>query len=226
MTDVHLLLVEDEAAAAREIARLLEQQGWSVEVCADGDAGLRRAAETSFDVIIVDRVMPRLDGVSMLARLRALGVTTPAIMLSAYRETDHRVSGLDAGADDYLGKPFEGAELVARVRAQLRRSVASERIRVVGEIAIFQDSASARRGDRPLGLTPAEFRLLHLLAETAPDPVTPRMILERVMNWRAAEPPTAPVVPVAIRRLRAKVDDGEAVKLIETIKHVGYRLRT
>jgi two-component system OmpR family response regulator len=230
MDPVRVLLVEDEPVAAAEVARLLRGQGWQVETCVDGVAGLTQAVAQRFDVIVADRMMPRVDGVSMLAQLRnQFDVVTPAIILSALHEANHRIEGLDAGADDYLAKPFDGLELVARIKALLRRTRfnAHDEVLLIGDLEIFVNTGAVKRGGRALALTKAEFRLLLLLAETAPDVVTHRMILSRVMNWRAEDDPESPLVPVAIRRLRVKIDgEGAGESLIETVRGMGYRLST
>lgn len=224
MAQTRILLVEDDPAAAAEVAALLSAEGWDVTLRSDGETGLETAAREPFDLIVADRRMPRRDGVSMIARLREIGVATPALILSAFGETRHRVDGLEAGADDYLPKPFEGAELTARVRAQLRRKARSERAIALGRLTIFLDSAAARFDSEPLDLTAQEFAFLRLLAEAHPGAATRRMILRDVMGWTAEGEPAAEVIAVAVHRLREKLRRAGAEGAVETVKRVGYRL--
>lgn len=226
MKGLSVLLVEDDPGATREIAAVLEGEGWSVVCAADGAEGLREAAVKRFDLIVADRSMPNMDGHTMLGRLRELGVVTPAIILSALGETTHRIEGLNAGADDYLPKPFDGAELIARVRALLRRTGFNRHneVMLIGDLEIWINSQTAVRNGRPLDLAPREYRLLKYLADNAGQPVTQRMILENVFQWTAAQDPGTGVVPVSINRLRAKLDRPEKLEMLKTVRGTGYML--
>ncbi len=222
---MRLLLVEDELEIRSSLARSLSEAGYQVEAAADGKTAERIAALNTFDVLIVDLGLPDQDGISLILRLRNLGVNAPVLILSARRSVDDRVKGLEQGGDDYLTKPFALAELLARLRNLLKRSNAGEndttRLRVLDlELDLLRREAS-RRGQL-LQLTPQEFVLLEYLCRNAGRVVTRSMILEKVWGMRIQ--PDTNVVDVHIYRLRGKVDRAEYQPLIQTLRGVGYVL--
>nr|WP_208413363.1 response regulator transcription factor [Sphingomonas leidyi] len=222
----HILIVEDDAAAVDFVTQGLADAGFAIEACADGSTGLARAAEGDFDLWIFDRMLPGMDGLSMLGALREQGLRTPAIMLSALGTVDDKVGGLAAGADDYLAKPFSFAELRARIAALLRRADRAEadakatRI-VVGDLEIDLLSRTVARAGRAVPLVAREFHLLEYLARHAGEVVTRTMMLEHVWNCRFD--PGSNVVDVHIGRLRRKLEEGEA-PILHTVRGAGYRL--
>lgn len=221
-----ILIVEDDIASADFVARGLEAPGLDPEICSDGHAGLARALEGGFDLWILDRMLPGLDGLALLAALRAQGLRTPAIMLSALGTVDDKVTGLAAGADDYLAKPFSLAELRARISALLRRAERSAaelqatRL-VVGDLEIDLLSRTVARAGKAVPLVAREFHLLEFLARHAGEVVTRTMMLEHVWNCRFD--PGSNVVDVHIGRLRRKLEEG-AVPILHTVRGAGYRL--
>ena len=221
-----LLLIEDEAEIAERIVRALDAEGWTVDHATDGEAGLSRAASQPYDILIVDRMLPRLDGLSALRRLRELEVATPALILSALGEDTDKVSGLEGGADDYLAKPFSMIELVARLKALLRRiqQTAHPEVILIDDLEIWLKHKKAARQNRDLELTETEFKLLRYLADNRGNLVTRRMILENVFNWRGAADPETTVVDVTISRLRSKLDKGFDKPMIVTVRGRGYLL--
>lgn len=223
---MRVLLVEDEAGTAEILLAILTGEGWTASHAANGQDGLKMAMAEIYDVVVADRTMPRMDGLSMLQALREAGVVTPTLVLSALGAPEQRVAGLESGADDYLTKPFDAAELVARIRALVRRTRynAHEKVTIVGDLHIRTDSKTALRAGEPLNLTPKEFQLLLFLARNAGDAVTQRMILENVFDWRAEADPGAPIVPVAISRLRAKLERPALPEILKTVRGKGYRL--
>ena len=224
MPGLDILYVEDDAASAQAVTSLFEGQGDRLVWLAGGLEGLARAGAQRFDVIILDRNLPDLDGLEIAARLRAIGSATPLLMLSALGRTENRVEGLDAGVDDYLAKPFDGAELIARVRALHRRSSAAAHLPVIvlGELECHVKSRTAHRLGRHIPLSPKEFTLFHYLMENAGELVTREMLLRDV--WKLAFDPQTNVVDVNVGRLRRKLEDGFATPVLETIWGSGYRL--
>lgn len=226
MTDLRILHVEDDPVAAASVAALFAQQADEVTLVQDGAAGLRAAAAGTFDVIILDRTLPDLDGVEISRRLRAAGVATPVLMLSALGRSENRIEGLDAGADDYLAKPFEPAELVARVRALHRRMSAQATSPVIlfGELECHVKARTAHRQGRHILLSPKEFTLFKYFMDHAGEVVTREMLLRDV--WNLSFDPETNVIDVNVGRLRRKLDDGFATPALETIWGTGYRLVT
>ncbi len=223
---MRLLLVEDESAIQGFLERSLSEAGYRVQVAADAKTAERLATEGQHDVLIVDLGLPDKDGISLILRLRQLGVSAPVLILSARRSVDDRVRGLEQGGDDYLTKPFALAELLARLRNLLKRnsSAPSEatRIRVLDlELDLLRREAS--RGGDSLNLTPQEFVLLEYLCRNAGRVVTRTMILDQVWGMRIQ--PETNVVDVHIYRLRGKVDSEGRRPLIKTLRGVGYVLR-
>jgi two-component system OmpR family response regulator len=218
-----LLVVEDEAEAARQIAHGLQSAGWAVEIAGDGEAGLERAASDAFDVIIVDRMLPRLSGLSLVQSLRARGRQTPVLFVTAMGAVSDRVAGLEEGGDDYLVKPYSMAELTARVNALARRGASPLRERTIlhtDDLTLNRLERSVRRGEREIELLPLEFKLLEFLLLHAGQIVTRTMLLERV--WGFHFDPRTNIVETHISRLRSKLDSEGSAPLICTVRGAGY----
>ncbi|MEO7247147.1 MAG: response regulator transcription factor [Novosphingobium sp.] len=224
MSGISILYVEDDTRAAEEVQELARQNGDSLVWEATGSGGLLRAGRDSFDVIILDRMLPDIDGMTILRRLRESGVGTPVLMLSALGRTDDRAEGLNAGADDYLAKPFETPELLARLRALHRRSSGREHSAVIiyGAFECHVKARTAFRANRHLSLSPKEFELFRYFIENAGEVVTREMLLRDV--WKMNFDPQTNVVDVNIGRLRRKLEDGFDKPALETIWGTGYRL--
>ena len=222
---MHVLLIEDDALTASAIAETLKRDGWTLDTARDAETGLRRAGQGDVDVIVMDRMLPGIDGVEAVARLRRAGVEKPILMLSALGRAEERVEGLDGGADDYLAKPFEPSELVARLRALYRRAgaLANQPILIHGDIELNVRARTAHRAGRHLALSPKEFELLKFLMEHAGEVVTRQMLLLHV--WNLSFDPQTNVIDVNLVRLRRKLDDGCAPACLETVRGVGYRLK-
>lgn len=223
---MRLLIVEDDAAIQEFLEQALVEYGYQVDSANNAKAGELKALEGIYDGFIVDLGLPDMDGMDLIARCRAQGITAPVLILSARRSVDDRVRGLEHGGDDYLTKPFAIAELLARLRNLLRRSCAPQNdpVRLQAEdLQLDLVRHEARRGDHLLQLTPQEFSLLEYLCRNAGRVVTRTMILDHV--WRMQIDPTTNVVDVHIYRLRSKVDHNSSVPLIHTIRGVGYVLK-
>ncbi len=223
---MRVLLVEDEVEIRSFLERSLTEAGYQVEVAPDGATAEELAVEGSHDALIVDLGLPDVDGITLILRLRQLGVKAPVMILSARRTVDDRVRGLEQGGDDYLTKPFALAELLARLRNLLRRHGSggnpSTRLRVMDlELDLLRREAS--RGDEALQLTPQEFVLLEYLCRNAGRVVTRSMILDQVWGMRIQ--PDTNVIDVHIYRLRGKVDTAGHEPLIKTLRGVGYVLK-
>lgn len=222
---MRLLVVEDDAKIAAFVVKGLKQSGYAVDHCADGEEGLARALTVDYDVIVLDLMLPKLDGLGLLQRLRARGGQASVIILSAKASVDDRVRGLQAGGDDYLTKPFAFTELLARVQALLRRASATptpESTRLsVGDLTLDLLNREVKRAGQSLELQPREFSLLEYLMRNPGRVVTKTMILERV--WDYSFDPQTNVVDVLVHRLRAKVDPDK--NLIQTLRGVGYVLK-
>jgi len=222
---MHLLLIEDDAEAARFLAKGLRESGYVVDIAADGRVGLFRASEGSYDLIIADRQLPHFDGLSIVAMLRKNGKHTPVLILSALGSVDDRIEGLRAGGDDYLTKPFAFGELLARIEALLRRGNLPEvttRIRVA-DLELDLLGRKVSRAGRPIDVTSKEFQLLEFLARRAGQVVTRTMLLEAV--WDLHFDPQTNVIDVHISRLRSAVDKGFDRPLFHTVRGAGYVLR-
>ena len=221
---MRILMIEDDAETAAYAARGLSESGHLCDLFDDGSDGLFQATRTPYDIIIADRMLPGLDGLSMVRAMRAAGVKTPILFLTAIGGIDDRVAGLQAGADDYLVKPFAFAELLARVQALARRPPPiAEKTKVqVGDLELDLIRREARRGGRTIDLLPKEFTLLELLMRHEGRVVTRTMLLEQV--WDFHFDPKTSVVETHISRLRAKIDKPFAEVLLHTIKNVGYSL--
>jgi two-component system, OmpR family, response regulator len=225
LTKVKILLIEDDAATADYIARGLEEHGHVVDRSADGHHGLIVGASQTHDVMIVDRMLPGTDGLSLVRILRGAGIRTPVLFLTTMGGIDDRVEGLEAGGDDYLVKPFAFSELFARVHALARRPPLAEAPTVlrVGDLAMDLLKRRVTRRDDPIELQPREFRLLEYLMRHADQVVTRTMLLEHV--WDFHFDPKTSVVETHISRLRAKVDKPFDVDLIHTVRGSGYTIR-
>ncbi len=221
---MRLLLIEDDTAVAAYVARGLTEQGHICDVMTDGTDGLFQATRESYDVLVVDRMLPGLDGLSLVRALRASGGRAPVLFLTALGGIDDRVEGLEAGADDYLTKPFAFAELMARVNALARRPPVQDVQTVlrVGDLELDMLRRQARRGGQAIDLLPKEFTLLEVLMRNAGRIVTRTMLLERV--WDFHFDPKTSVVETHISRLRAKIDKPFEVALLQTVKNSGYML--
>jgi DNA-binding response OmpR family regulator len=222
---VNVLLVEDDSTIADFVVRGLKEAGFAVDHAPDGREGLTRALDGRYDAAIVDVMLPGLDGLSLIDSLRARGVRTPVLILSAKRSVDDRVKGLQAGGDDYLTKPFAFAELLARVQALIRRaSGASEPTRLtVADLSLDLLTRDVQRGAQTLDLRPREFALLEYLMRNAGRVVPKTSILSHV--WGYNFDPNTNVVDVLVSRLRDKIDRPFTVKLLQTVRGVGYVLR-
>jgi heavy metal response regulator len=222
---VRVLLVEDDPTIAGFVEKGLRETGFVVEVAPDGRSGLDRALATSFDVAIVDVMLPGMDGLALIDTLRARGVKTPVLILSAKRSVDDRVRGLQAGGDDYLTKPFAFAELLARVQALIRRATgAAEPTRLsVADLSLDLLTRKVQRGSQAIDLRPREFALLEYLMRNAGKVLTKTMILSHV--WGYSFDPSTNVVDVLVSRLRDKIDKPFPIKLLHTVRGVGYVLR-
>jgi two-component system, OmpR family, response regulator len=223
---VHILLIEDDLEAARLLLKGLRESGYSVDHAAEGREGLTRASEGRFDLIVTDRMLPHVDGLAIIERLRRLGLGTPVLVLSALGGVDDRIRGLKAGGDDYLTKPFAFAELLARIEALLRRRPnAPHTTRLQVEDLEF-DLLERRvtRGGRELELTARELKLLEFLMRRAGQVVTRTMLLEGV--WDLHFDPQSNLIDVHISRLRQAIDRGSDHPLIHTVRGTGYVLRS
>jgi two-component system, OmpR family, response regulator len=223
---MRILVVEDDRTIGSFVITALQQAGFAVDLAEDGASGLGLALTGRYDTAVIDIMLPRLDGLSLIETLRRSKVATPVIILSAKRSVDDRVRGLQTGGDDYLTKPFALTELLARVHALIRRTTgASEPSRlIVGELILDLLAREAKRCDQRLDLQPREFSLLEYLMRNAGRPVSKTMILEHV--WDYSFEPQTNVVDVLVCRLRNKVDRDFPAKMIHTIRGVGYVLRS
>lgn len=222
---MRLLLVEDDSRIGRFVVRGLEQEGHVVDWSHDGDEGLRRLGEQDYDVAIVDVMLPRRDGLSVVRESRRRGIDTPLLVLSAKSQVDDRVAGLQAGADDYLGKPFSFVELSARLAALVRRASGASTPFVLAYADLEMDlrSRKVRRAEHELDLQPKEFALLEYFLRNPERVLSKTMILQHV--WEYAFDPQTNVVDVLVHRLRKKIDEPFERPLIHTIRGVGYVLR-
>lgn len=220
---MRILVVEDDKKIASFVVNGLRQSGYAVDHAPDGEDGLAKALTISYDALIVDWMLPKLDGLSLIQQLRTNQVRTPALILSARATVDDRVRGLQAGGDDYVTKPFAFSELLARVQALIRRASQNpEPTRLtVGDLTLDLVSREVRRGGEAIELQPREFALLEYLMRHANRPVTKTMILEHIFDY--SFDPQTNVVDVLVHRLRSKVDKDKA--MIHTIRGVGYVIK-
>lgn len=220
-----ILVIEDDTETAEYVAHGLEQEGHVVDRAATGRDGLFLAGSEPYDLLIVDRMLPGLDGMAIVKTIRSAGVQTPVLFLTTRSSVGDRVAGLDAGGDDYLVKPFAFAELVARVSALGRRprgATHGTNLKV-GDLELEQSSRVVKRAGRSIELQPREYRLLEYLMQHAGQVVTRTMLLQHV--WDFNFDPHTNVVEMHISRLRSKIDKGFDVELIHTVRGVGYCLR-
>jgi two-component system OmpR family response regulator len=218
-----ILLIEDDAETAEEIARDLADRGYHVRLASTGPAGLDLAREQHFDLMIVDRLLPELDGLSVITALRREGNATPVIVLSALGAVDDRVIGLKAGGDDYLTKPFAMAELAARIEALLRRpAVSRETVLTVGALSLDLLERIGHRNGREIALLPREFKLLEYMMRRADQVITRDMVLEDVWHYRFL--PQTNLVDVHIGKLRRKVDAPGEPPMIRGVRGAGFIL--
>jgi two-component system response regulator MprA len=226
MATAHLVIAEDDRAVRESVTRALELEGYEVEAVADGVAALEAASREGVDLLILDLGMPHIDGLTVCRRLRSAGSRLPILVLTARTEVADRVSGLDAGADDYLPTPFSLDELLARLRSLLRRSTydAEEPTEVTVEDLVIDEAARrAWRGEREMELTKTEFDLLQLLAHNAGVVLSHSTIYDRI--WGYDFGPDSKALAVYIGYLRRKTEEGGEPRLIQTVRGVGYTLR-
>jgi two-component system, OmpR family, response regulator len=218
------LIVEDDRAIAEFVARGLREAGFAADQAADGESGLELALSEPYDVAIVDLMLPRRDGLSLIDELRRRGRTTPVLILSARRSVDDRVRGLQSGGDDYLTKPFAFAELLARVQALVRRATRAPEptTLTVGDLTLDLLTRKVTRGGVPIELRPREFALLEYLMRNTGKVVSKTMILSHV--WDYTFDPQTNIVDVLVSRLREKIDRPFERKLLRTVRGVGYVL--
>jgi two-component system OmpR family response regulator len=220
---MRVLVVEDDAEMADSLKTSLIADDHEVEWAADGEAGQRMALDGGYDVIVLDRMLPKKLGVEVVRELRDQGISTPVLILSALHDEDHRVEGLNAGANDYLGKPFSTRELLARVRALWHGRGREPQTRLqVGDLEMDLLGRTVKRSGKKLDLQPREFRLLEYLMRNAGQTVTRKMLLENV--WDYHFDPQTNVIDVHISRLRSKIDRDFTQSLLHTVRGSGYRL--
>lgn len=219
-----ILVIEDDREAGEYLKKAFAEAGHTADIASDGEMGFALAESGNYDVFVVDRMLPRRDGLSVIAELRAKGNETPALVLSALGEVDDRVTGLRAGGDDYLTKPYAFSELLARVEVLTRRSASKdvETVYRAGDLELDRLSHVVRRAGREIVLQPREFRLLEYLMRHAGQVVTRTMLLENV--WDYHFDPQTNVIDVHISRLRSKIDRDFAQTLLHTVRGSGYRL--
>lgn len=216
---MRLLVVEDTQALAQQIRQALEQAGHAVDVASDGETALHQGETEPYDAIVLDLGLPRLDGLSVLRQWRSRGMRAPILILTARREWTSKVEGLNAGADDYLGKPFAMGELVARVNALLRRAHGHAQAEIVcGDLCIDTAAQTVSRGGEPVRLTSLEYELLATLAHKRGQPVSKTQLTEHL--YRQDYDRDSNTIEVIVSRLRRKVGEGR----IETLRGQGYRL--
>jgi len=219
-----VLLIEDDSETAEEITAELADRGFEVEWSANGIDGLDRARSSRPDAMIVDRLLPGMDGLTVIETLRKDQVRTPVLVLSALGAVDDRVRGLRMGGDDYLSKPFALVELIARVEALLRRPAESRETTLrAGQLELDLIKRTAKRGDRVIDLLPREFRLLEYMVQRSDQLLTRAMLLEEIWNYKFV--PTTNLVDVHMGRLRHKVDGPGEVPMIHNVRGVGFILR-
>jgi two-component system, OmpR family, response regulator len=215
-----VLVVEDNKKLARFLQRAFHEEGYAVDLVEDGTKALERSASVEYDLVLLDWMLPGMDGITVCRSLRSRGLTTPVLMLTARAEVSERITGLDAGADDYLPKPFDLGELLARVRALGRRGAGTDGLVRVGPLVLDRLERHALLDGQPIDLTPREFALLTYLARES-GRVVPRTELLRKV-WETTYDPGSNVVDAHIKKLREKL--GEFATLIETVRGVGYRV--
>lgn len=221
--EMRILVVEDEPDAAHVLAKGLRQHAFAVDVASDGESALLKAWDASYDLILLDVKLPGIDGMETCTRLRRQGCTAPVLMLTALSDFEHRIAGLDSGADDYLGKPYNFGEILARIRALLRRGPAlRQSVLQVDDLKIDTRTRTVERAGVPVELTAKEYALLEFLALRAGEVVKREEISEHV--WDESYDPFSNLIDVYVQRLRRKLDRPGLEKLLETRRGEGYRL--
>ena len=226
MSSMRILIIEDDRDTAAYLVKAFREVGYAVDCAADGVSGYDLAQEGGYDVAIVDRMLPKMDGLSLIGALRAQKIETPALILSALGQVDDRVKGLRAGGDDYLAKPYAFSELLARVEALARRRpkcAPEETVYRLGDLELDRLSHKVTRAGEEIALQPREFRLLEYLMQNAGKVVTRTMLLERV--WDYHFDPQTNVIDVHVSRLRAKIDRDFEAPMLHTVRGAGYMLR-
>jgi two-component system OmpR family response regulator len=220
-----ILVVEDDSETAEQLVDALATSGYEVDLAGDGNEGLRRGRSGDYAVMTIDRMLPGMDGIAIIRRLREDGIATPALIVSALGEIDDRVRGLRAGGDDYLVKPFAFAELLARVEALGRRSatVIQETVLRVGDLKMDLVSRAVSRRGREIELLPREFQVLEYLVRNQGQVVPRAMLLQHV--WDLHFDPTTNIIDVYVGRVRSKIDDSQDYPLIHTVRGVGFCVR-
>jgi two-component system, OmpR family, response regulator len=220
-----VLVIEDDPETAEQLVESLTANGHQVDLARDGNEGLNRGRAAAYAVMTIDRMLPGIDGIAIIRRLREEGVTTPALIVSALGEVDDRVRGLRAGGDDYLVKPFAFAELLARVEALARRSatVVKETVLRVGDLKLDLVLRTVSRGGRDIDLLPREFQVLEYLVRNEGHVVPRAMLLQHV--WDLHFDPTTNIIDVYVGRVRRKVDGQQAYPLIHTVRGIGFCVR-
>jgi two-component system, OmpR family, response regulator len=222
-----ILLIEDDMETGAYIMKGLVEEGHIVDHAIEGRDGLFLASDSSFDLIIMDRMVPGMDGLSIVRAMRAADIKTPVLILSALASVNDRITGLESGSDDYLVKPFSFAELLARANALMRRSSDNQNMAIatflnVGDLHIDLMTRKVHRGTKEIALKPREYSLLEYFARNAGRVITRTMLLEHVWNYHFD--PATNVIDVHISRLRRKIDDGFALPLLRTVRGAGYSL--
>jgi two-component system OmpR family response regulator len=226
MSSMRILIIEDDRDAAAYLVKAFREAGHGVDHAADGVNGYDLAHEGKYDVAIVDRMLPKMDGLALIGALRAQGIETPVLILSALGQVDDRVKGLRAGGDDYLAKPYAFSELLARVEALARRSpkgAPEETVYRLGDLVLDRLSHKVTRAGEEIILQPREFRLLEYLMQNAGKVVTRTMLLEHV--WDYHFDPQTNVIDVHVSRLRAKIDRDFDAPMLQTVRGAGYMIR-
>jgi two-component system OmpR family response regulator len=221
-----ILVIEDDPETAEQLVEALSTNGYQVDLALDGPDGFERGRSADYAVMTIDRMLPGLDGLALIRRLREAGVATPALIISALGEIDDRVRGLRSGGDDYLVKPFAFAEMLARVEALARRSatVVKETVLRVDDLEVDLVTRTVRRGGTEIELLPREFQVLEYLVRNAGQVVPRAMLLQHV--WDLHFDPTTNIIDVYVGRVRRKVDGQQAYPLIHTIRGVGFCVRS
>jgi two-component system, OmpR family, response regulator len=220
-----VLVIEDDSETAEQLVDFLSTRGYQVDLASDGNDGLNRGSSADYAVLMIDRMLPDIDGLAVIRRLREGGIVTPALIISALGEIDDRVRGLRAGGDDYLVKPFAFTELLARIEAFARRSatVARETVLRVGDLELDLVARTVERAGRKIELLPREFQVLEYLVRNEGQVVPRAMLLQHV--WDLHFDPTTNIIDVYVGRVRRKVDGQQAYPLIHTIRGVGFCVR-
>ncbi len=222
---MRIMVIEDDQSVADYLVKGLKEKGHSVDHASDGGEGLLLASTENYDIMIIDRMLPSVDGLTIVKSVRAAGKTTPILVLSALGEVDDRVEGLDAGADDYLSKPFAFSELMARVNAQMRRNISTQTAVTELEVADLKLDLlthTASRSGKSIELQPREFSMLEYLMRNAGQVITRTMLLEHVWDYKFD--PQTNVIDVLVSRLRGKIDSGFAKPLLHTVRGAGYMI--